>query len=194
MQVTYLCLCRKSWALAAALCQLFMPCKPTSIARPLILTLRSIMTGMQVRKVILFLLVIGCNDGGESPARNGAGSSMRSRIESAVESGATSFDFAADPSLNWDRLFVFNCYSNQTTVENALGFKWPEFRSTSIESSDSVVLLVFVKGNSVVHWYEQPRSIDLSGIANSKGYVPSEAKFEITRNAGKVKLTRIPRV
>ena len=74
------------------------------------------------------------------------------------------------------------------SVEKALGFKKPGFRSTTIASSDSVVLVVFVRDGKVVDWYEQPRSIELGWLANDKGYLPSEAQFEIDRTSGSVEL------
>jgi hypothetical protein len=44
-------------------------------------------------------------------------------------------------------MYEFDSYSGQPTVEMALGFKCPDDRNTSIESSDSVVLVVFAKKN-----------------------------------------------
>ncbi|HVU90444.1 MAG TPA: hypothetical protein VHD36_24175 [Pirellulales bacterium] len=103
------------------------------------------------------------------------------RLESRVASGARTIDFAAETSFTWDRMFVFDCYSSQADVENALGFKWSGFRHTTIDSSDSVCLVVFVKGGKVVYWYEQPRTIDLSHIASKLGYSRSDAKFDVER-------------
>src|SRR4051812_19070292 len=105
-----------------------------------------------IMTILGLLLVVGCNDGG------GGASSTRSRLESAVASGATSFDFAADTTFAWDRIYVFDCFSSQASVEKTLGFKWPDFRKTTIESSEGVVLVVFVGNGKVVDWYEQPRT------------------------------------
>jgi hypothetical protein len=135
-----------------------------------------------MRLVTLLLalsLIAGCDGGGT----NGA-SLTQSRLESAVASGATSFDFAADPAFAWDRMYVFGCYSSRASVEGALGFSWPDFNKTTIESSDSVVLVVFVKNGKVISWYEQPRKIGLSHLANDKGYSRSEALFIVDRSSG----------
>ena len=134
---------------------------------------------------LLLVVVVGCNDG--ESAGDGA-PSTQSRLESAVASDATSFDFAADPTFKWDRLFVFDCYSNQASVEQSLGFKWPDFRRTTIESSDSVLLVVFLSNGKVADWYEQPRKIDLSGLANTTGYSRSQTKFRIDRATGRTEL------
>lgn len=138
--------------------------------------------------IVGLLLLLGCNEGGASSSASDGGSSVRRRLESAVASGATTFDFAADATLAWDRMFVFDCYSSQSSVENALGFKWPEYRRTSIELSDSVVLVVFVQNGKVTCWYEQPRSIELGSLANKSGYLRSQARFEIARDNGRVGL------
>lgn len=138
-------------------------------------------------RVIAFILglvlVAGCSGGGG----NGA-SSTQSRLESAVASGVTSFDFAADPAFAWDRMYVFGCYSTRATVEKSLGFKWADFSKTTIESSDGVVLVVFVQNGKVVGWYEQPRRIELGHLANDKGYTRSEAVFDVDRSTGRIAL------
>jgi hypothetical protein len=132
--------------------------------------------------IVSLLWLAGCDGGrGQAP-------SAQSRLESAVASGAASFDFAADPAFAWDRMYVFGCYSSRASVEKALGFSWPDFGTTTIESADSVVLVVFVRNGKVVGWYEQPRSIELAYLANDKGYTPSEAVFDVDRSTGKVEL------
>lgn len=85
-------------------------------------------------------------------------------------------------------MHVFGCYSSRESVEKALGFPWSDFSKSAIESSDSVVLVVFVQNRKVVGWYEQPRTIELGGLANERGYARSEADFEIDRAAGRVEL------
>jgi hypothetical protein len=132
--------------------------------------------------ILAVALLAGCNGG------NGKARSVQSRLEAAVASGATSFDFASDGALAWDRMYVFDCYSSRASVEKNLGFSWPDFRKTTVESSDSVLLVVFVKNGNVVDWYEQPRKIELGYLANGKGYARSEALFNIDRTNGKVEL------
>jgi hypothetical protein len=139
--------------------------------------------------VLGLFLIAGCNGGGDDGSGNGGASATRSRLGAAVVSGATSFDFAADPAFAWDRLYVFDCYSGRASVEKVLGFAWPEFSKTTVASSDSVVLVVLVRDGKVVGWYEQPRTIELGGLANDKGYSRSEARFKIDRAGGRVGLT-----
>jgi hypothetical protein len=146
---------------------------------------------MRLIAIILGLLLVnGCNEGGDDRGGGGGASAIRSGLESAVASGATSFDFAADPAFAWDRLYVFDCYSRRASVEKSLGFAWPEFDKTTLASSDSVVLVVFVRDGKVVGWYEQPRTIELGGLANGEGYSRSEARFEVDRARGRVELRR----
>lgn len=86
-------------------------------------------------------------------------------------------------------MYVFGCYSNRASVEKVLGFSWPDFSKTTIESSDSVVLVVFVQNGNVTAWYEQTRSIELGGLVNDKGYTRLEAHFKIERIGGRIELT-----
>jgi hypothetical protein len=140
------------------------------------------MTPRWIAIIIALLSLAGC-DGGRGQA-----TSTQLRLEAAAASGATSFDFAADPAFAWDRMYVFGCYSSRASVEKALSFSWPDFSKTTIESSDSVVLVVFVQNGRVVGWYEQPRSTELGYLANDKGYHRSEAVFDVDRSTGRVEL------
>jgi hypothetical protein len=106
---------------------------------------------------------------------------VQRRLESRVASGAPTIDFAAETSFAWDRLFIFHCYSSQANVEKALGFRWPGFRHATIDLSDSVHLVVFMNEGGIAYWYEQPRTIDMSEIANEVGYLRTDAKFSIER-------------
>jgi len=115
-------------------------------------------------------------------------SPVQGRLEAQAASGAASFDFAAESPFAWDRLYIFAPYSPRASVEKSLGFAWPDYRQTSIESSDSVCLVIFVKDSQVVHWFEQPRFVDLCDLASKKGYGRSEATFEIHREQGRVAL------
>lgn len=132
--------------------------------------------------LIAWLCLVGCSDG------RGQAASTQARLELSVDSSAAAFDFADDPAFAWDRMHVFSCYSTRETVERSLGFLWRDFGNTTIESSDSVILVVFVQNGRVVGWYEQPRSIDLDRLANQRGYSRSEALFDIDRSSGRVEL------
>ena len=130
--------------------------------------------------VIIALLILTACDGscGQAP-------STESRLEAAVASNATTFDFASDSAFDWDRMYIFACYSSRESVETALGFTWPDFGKTTIQSSDSVLLVVFVQNGEVVGWYEQPRTIDVIALANDRGYARSEAVFDVDRSSGR---------
>ncbi len=90
-------------------------------------------------------------------------------------------------------MFVFGPYTSESDVEKSLGFQWPDYHRSSIRSSDSICLVVFVQDKSIVHWYDQPRSIELGRIVNANGYAPSEAQFVVNRSSGHVEL-QIPAV
>lgn len=67
----------------------------------------------------------------------------------------------------WDRVCIFGPYSDNSTAERALGFRWDLERKTSVHSSDRVNVLAFVKGTEVVAFVEHPRNLgdfaELSG-------------------------------
>ena len=140
---------------------------------------------MKLSVLILALLAAtGCREEGAS--------AVQARLDSAVASGAKSFDFGSDPAFDWDRMFVFHPYTSQAEVESALGFKWPDYEDSSIAMSDGVVLILFVKDRSVVDWYEQRRTIDFTGLAHGVGYDRSDTTFAIDRSTGRIELKPLP--
>lgn len=111
-----------------------------------------------------------------------------SRIESHVAAGHRSLDLAALTPFAWDRMYVFGPYTDHSRVERTLGFKWPEYAQTTIASSDSVCLLLFVAEGRIVHWCEQPRSVDFVKLAGPHGYSPSDARFMVDSDGGHILL------
>ena len=106
---------------------------------------------------------------------------LSKRLEIAAASGAQTFDFAAETTFDWERMYVFGCYAPQKDVERVLGFAWPDYRKSSIGSSDAVCLVVCVKDRRVVDWYEQSRRVEIGDLVNDQGYARSEATFNIVR-------------
>lgn len=91
-------------------------------------------------------------------------------------------DFAEVAPFPWDRLYIFGPYSSLEHVENCLDFPWPEYRRTSIEYSDSINLVVFVRQKKAVHWFEYPRGRgELGYLADCSGYAREEARFRVQR-------------
>jgi hypothetical protein len=87
-------------------------------------------------------------------------------------------DLAQVGPTDWDRVYIFHPYTSTETIQQALGFRWPDAERTSIESNDGVNLVVFVKGGESVGWFEHPRNRgDLTGIANMAGYSRKDARF-----------------
>ena len=58
---------------------------------------------------------------------------------------------------DWDRVCVLAPYTNNEQAEHVLGFAWDVERHTDIASSDGEVVLVFIRGQSVVDYTEHDR-------------------------------------
>ncbi len=107
---------------------------------------------------------------------------LQDQLSRAVASGADHFNFGAT-GFEWDKMYVFGPYTSQKDVESLIGISWPEFKQTTVKSSDSVCLVLFVRDSEVVGWYEQPRTIDLSWLTKGEPYMRSDAVFRIDRTA-----------
>src|SRR5208282_4528735 len=57
----------------------------------------------------------------------------------------TIVDFAHVAPFSWERVYFFPPYSSHEHIERSLGFHWDGVRQTTIDSSDTVNLVVFVQ-------------------------------------------------
>ena len=122
--------------------------------------------------VALTLVACGCSRGD---------STLGDRITAKVSEGpGTTVRLADLTDFHWQRLYVFGPYASQQRIDDTLGFSWPD--PSGIQSSDSLVLLVFVDGSRVVSYVEQPRSAgDFAGLDRQRPWTPSDAVF-VVRN------------
>jgi len=92
-------------------------------------------------------------------------------------------DFSQITSPTWDKVYFFRPYTPNSRIYASLGFVWLGSRSTSIDASDGVTLIVFVKAKRVVAYAEFPRNeVDFSSLDNNTGYSITNAKFAINEN------------
>jgi hypothetical protein len=104
----------------------------------------------------------------------------------------TVVDFAEIAPFAWDRVYVFGPYTSPEHIDTCLGFPWPTASRSSINSSKGRNLVVFVQGERVVRWFEQPRTIELLHLANGTGYSREEARFQVV-GAGDQRLELVQR-
>lgn len=77
----------------------------------------------------------------------------------------------------WQRVCIFQPYSNNDLAKQTLGFEWDLEQKTSISSSDSMNLLVFVEGKEVITYVEHPRNLgDFEGLSG-QCFDREDAKF-----------------
>lgn len=84
-------------------------------------------------------------------------------------------------NFEWDKVHIFAPYTSMTSVDQGLGFAWPEARKTHIDMLDSFNLLVFTRQGKVVNYIKYPLQFgDFSRAAigkQQKGLSPDEAVF-----------------
>ncbi len=90
------------------------------------------------------------------------------------------FDVRRIMPFGWEKFYVFPPYTTVETIENALGFRWRTAKKTGIGDRDDIALLVFVTGQTVQEYIEQPRNKgDFSRLKPAYAYSPREAYFEL---------------
>lgn len=103
---------------------------------------------------IAFLIhLTACSDGNSRPE-------ISKQIEAQYASNKDSvIDLSKLGPTSWDRVCVLRPYSDNSYAEKVLGVKWNVWANSSIGTSDSINLLVFLQGNNVVAHTEHPRSL-----------------------------------
>jgi len=99
---------------------------------------------------------------------------------------ASHIELAQFTDFDWEYVHIFPPYTPKGSIDAELGFDWAYIVRTSIASSDSVTLLVFVADGRVVRWIEMPRSsMDFTAAAAESPFTPASARFFLpdeTRN------------
>lgn len=90
----------------------------------------------------------------------------------------TLVDFAEIAPFPWDTVHFFGPYTSQSQIDEALGFHWPGASRSSINGNKSSNLIVFAKGNKVVHWLDYPRTLKLPNSLPGS-HTRAEARFMI---------------
>jgi hypothetical protein len=92
----------------------------------------------------------------------------------------TTVDLATVAPFAWDRVFIFGPYTSSREVDKRLGFHWDEYWQTGIEASKGYNLVVFVRGQRVVRWFEHARNRgELEELAQENGFARADAKFQV---------------
>jgi hypothetical protein len=60
--------------------------------------------------------------------------------------------------FKWDKVYIFPPYTGLETIDNDLGFVWPQARSIRTDYRDDINLIVFTDNKQVVAYVEHPRS------------------------------------
>jgi hypothetical protein len=81
-------------------------------------------------------------------------------------------DFAALTDFSWDKLYIFTPYTSAETISRKLGFKWSG--ANTIEYSESINLIVFVKGSKVVRYLELSREYGDFTVDGKNEFAPGE--------------------
>jgi hypothetical protein len=105
--------------------------------------------------------------------------------EKVLGGPGTTIDFAEIAPFAWDRVYFFRHYTSHQSINDSLGFDWPDVSNTTIDLCKGTSLVVFVKGGEVEHWFEHPRNHgELLDLANGSGYSRDEARFVVGVMAG----------
>jgi hypothetical protein len=91
-------------------------------------------------------------------------------------------DFTQIGPSDWDRVYFFHPYTTPEYIHQSLGFQWPDADRSRIATGKGVNLVVFVRGERVVGWFDHPRNRgDLIELATA-GFTRDQAKFRVVRD------------
>lgn len=83
--------------------------------------------------------------------------------------------------FDWDKLFIFNPYTPNAVLENALGEESQKLKKVEMYSREDINLLVFVNDSKIVSFIEFPRlSGDFDKVYRKEGFTPDNSNFIVT--------------
>lgn len=90
-------------------------------------------------------------------------------------------DLSTITTFPWDRLYVFEPYTQQSEISAVVGRSWRESCFTSIDTSDGRALLVFTNSSQVVDCIEFPINIaDFAPLWEYEmGFSREESRFVV---------------
>jgi hypothetical protein len=113
---------------------------------------------------LIFLLLVACN------------ADYGNRLN--IDGNAGEIDFSAIIEGEWDRVCLFEPYSNNEVAKKLLGFHWDLEGNSAIYMDEGLTLFVFAKGNEVEVFHEVPRWADFSHLGG-KCFLHGNSVFNI---------------
>jgi len=108
--------------------------------------------------------------------------SVTGAIATRLDQGSTRVIRISDfTDFNWERVFIFEPYTPDAKVEEALKFSYPDVKKFNLSSSDTFWLIVFTKGQRVVRVEQMKlREAVFTLEALNRGLTPNEAIFAVS--------------
>jgi len=92
------------------------------------------------------------------------------------------FDLPLHTDFEWESLVILGPYTDQKRAEAAVGFPWRGYSRFGLEMSDSIHLLVFIRGQKIARVFEVRRC--------SPDFTPGDLARRIPRAATKLNIDR----
>lgn len=87
------------------------------------------------------------------------------------------FDFSFINMFDWDKVYIIPPYTSRQTISDNIGIQFN--LPTTIQSSDTVNLLIFINKNKVVKYDEVPRYIVDFDVSDTTLITPENSKVKI---------------
>jgi hypothetical protein len=108
------------------------------------------------------------------------GRRLRRSAESVLNSSNATVTLSSVTDFEWDRCYVFTPYTPLTEIDRNVGVGWSATHNTSIQSSDGIHLLLFLKGTNVVRSIDVNRKYaDFKGLSDGNEFPHSNCTFGV---------------
>lgn len=107
---------------------------------------------------------------------------LAAEIKKKIDNKNTdSFSIKELTNFDWDKLFIFNPYTPDAVLENALGDESRKLKKVEMYSREDINLLVFVNDSKILQFFEFPRlSGDFDKVYRKEGFTPDNSNFIVT--------------
>ena len=101
------------------------------------------------------------------------------RISKQINARDTILDLSTVAPFEWNAVYFFQPYSDQSTIEQAIGCSWPDYEKSGIGYNEAFSLVLFMNHGDVVAWCMNPRSNgDFASVYRTQSYTKADV-FQI---------------
>lgn len=104
--------------------------------------------------------------------------SVPKRLQQTLNLRGHYVELSSIATFEWDRAYFFGPYTTCSTIERAVGCKWPDYEKCGIGRDDLYSVVIFLREKEIIAWSKLDRNMaDYSRLYGHSGYAYNDVLF-----------------